>query len=91
MHAPSNYDYTYTAPQVQETFELFHETLYLAVRMVDRYLNKKNVRKLHLQLLGVTAIFLASKMEVGIHVKLNVFTDNLLPKLIGVLEHFIVF
>lgn len=50
---------------MQETFELFHETLYLAVRMVDRYLNKKNVRKLHLQLLGVTAIFLASKMEVS--------------------------
>ncbi|XP_063693874.1 G2/mitotic-specific cyclin-B3-like [Bolinopsis microptera] len=49
--------------EVQETFELFHETLYLAVRMVDRYLNRKNVRKLHLQLLGVTAIFLASKME----------------------------
>lgn len=49
--------------EVQETFELFHETLYLAVRMVDRYLNKKSVRKLHLQLLGVTAIFLASKME----------------------------
>ena len=56
--------------QVQETFELFHETLYLAVRMVDRYLNKKSVRKLHLQLLGVTAIFLASKMEVGIQIVL---------------------
>jgi len=65
LHAPSNYDYTHTSPQVQETFELFHETLYLAVRMVDRYLNRKNVRKLHLQLLGVTAIFLASKMEVS--------------------------
>lgn len=49
--------------EVQETFELFHETLYLAVRMVDRYLDRKNVKKLHLQLLGVTAIFLASKME----------------------------
>jgi len=49
--------------EVQETFELFHETLYLAVRMVDRYLDLKECKKMNLQLLGVTALFLASKME----------------------------
>ena len=32
-------------PQVQESFELNHETLYTAVKMVDIYLSKKQVIK----------------------------------------------
>uniref|UniRef100_A0AC34GZE5 G2/mitotic-specific cyclin-B3 n=1 Tax=Panagrolaimus sp. ES5 TaxID=591445 RepID=A0AC34GZE5_9BILA len=50
---------------VQEQFELNHETLYLAVKIVDIYLTrtKSDVRRADLQLLGGTAIFLASKFD----------------------------
>ena len=50
--------------EVQENFELFHETLYLAVKIVDRYLERKEVKKEYLQLVGATAMLVASKFEV---------------------------
>ncbi len=46
-----------------DDFKLVPETLYLAVNYVDRFLSKKNVPKHRLQLVGVTAIFIASKYE----------------------------
>lgn len=49
--------------EVQENFELFHETLYLAVKMVDHYLSKTSVHREMLQLLGSTAMLIASKFE----------------------------
>lgn len=49
--------------EVQETFELNHETLYLAVKVVDLYLAKVLVVKDKLQLLGAAAIFLACKYD----------------------------
>lgn len=49
--------------EVQETFELNHETLYLAVKVVDQYLGKKLVIKDKLQLLGAGAMFLACKFD----------------------------
>ncbi|CAB4014343.1 G2 mitotic-specific cyclin-B3 [Paramuricea clavata] len=49
--------------EVQENFELYHETLYLAVKIVDHYLEKTNIERDQLQLLGATAVFLACKME----------------------------
>lgn len=49
--------------EVQETFELNHETLYLAVKVVDQYLGKKLVVKDKLQLLGAGAMFLACKFD----------------------------
>ena len=52
--------------EVQENFELFHETLYLAVKVVDRYLERKEVKKEYLQLVGATAMLVASKFEVGV-------------------------
>ena len=36
----------FLSPQVQESFELNHETLYTAVKMTDLYLSKKQVRLL---------------------------------------------
>lgn len=49
--------------EVQENFELNHETLYLAVKCVDRYLSLKPCSKAQLQLLGATALFVSSKYD----------------------------
>lgn len=49
---------------VQENFELYHETLYLAVKMMDHYLSKTPVHRELLQLVGSTTMLIASKFEV---------------------------
>ncbi len=48
---------------VTEKFTLQHETLFLAANIVDRYLDCERVGKSRLQLLGVTALVVASKYE----------------------------
>ncbi|XP_028411190.1 G2/mitotic-specific cyclin-B-like [Dendronephthya gigantea] len=49
--------------QVHEKFRLLQETLYLTVSFVDRYLARETVLRSELQLIGVTAMLLASKYE----------------------------
>ncbi|KAH8392914.1 hypothetical protein KR215_009528 [Drosophila sulfurigaster] len=49
--------------EVQETFELNHETLYLAVKIVDLYLCRQVINKEKLQLLGAAAFFIACKYD----------------------------
>lgn len=49
--------------EVQESFELNHETLYLAVKIIDLYLGKKVIKRDSLQLVGSTAIFIACKFD----------------------------
>jgi len=49
--------------EVQENFELNHETLYLAIKLVDLYLNKNMTSKDRLQLVGATALFIACKFD----------------------------
>ncbi|XP_060887724.1 G2/mitotic-specific cyclin-B3 [Labrus mixtus] len=49
--------------EVQENFELYHETLYLAVMMTDHYLSQTPVHRELLQLVGSTAMLIASKFE----------------------------
>ncbi|GFS42146.1 hypothetical protein NPIL_141801 [Nephila pilipes] len=50
--------------EVSEVFRLHRETYYLAVDYVDRFLiAKPNLPRNNLQLLGATALFVASKME----------------------------
>lgn len=49
---------------LQENFELNHETLYLAVKLVDHYLVEVVSMKDKLQLIGSTAVLIASKFEV---------------------------
>ncbi|GFS95621.1 hypothetical protein NPIL_126341 [Nephila pilipes] len=49
--------------EVQESFELNHETLYLAVKLVDIYLMNNFVAKSKLQLIGATAVFVAAKFD----------------------------
>lgn len=50
--------------EVQENFELFHETLYLGVKLVDLYLSRKEVKREYLQLVGATSLLIAAKFEV---------------------------
>ena len=49
--------------EVHLKFKLVPETLYLAVNIIDRYLEKQEVTRQKLQLVGVTALLLASKYE----------------------------
>ncbi|CAK1602696.1 unnamed protein product [Parnassius mnemosyne] len=57
--------------EVQESFELNHETLYLAVKLVDLFFTrstktqpeKDHLTKEELQLLGASALFIASKFD----------------------------
>ena len=49
--------------EVQESFELNHETLYTAVKATDIYLSKKQAKKEDLQLIGATACFIACKID----------------------------
>uniref|UniRef100_A0A8C5Q319 G2/mitotic-specific cyclin-B3 n=1 Tax=Leptobrachium leishanense TaxID=445787 RepID=A0A8C5Q319_9ANUR len=49
--------------EVQENFELNHETLYLAVKLVDHYLAVSVIAREKLQLIGSTAVLISSKFE----------------------------
>ncbi|XP_077356331.1 G2/mitotic-specific cyclin-B3 [Festucalex cinctus] len=49
--------------EVQENFELYHETLYLAVKLTDHFLARTPIQRDALQLVGATAMLLASKFE----------------------------
>lgn len=49
--------------EVHFKFKLLPETLYLTVNIIDRYLERKPVMRTKLQLVGVTAMLVASKFE----------------------------
>ncbi|KAK5114938.1 hypothetical protein LTR62_002097 [Meristemomyces frigidus] len=49
--------------EVHTRFRLLPETLFLAVNIIDRFLSSKVVQLDRLQLVGVTAMFVASKYE----------------------------
>merc|ERR1712168_682026 len=49
--------------EVQESFELNHETLYTAVKILDSFMSKKVVQKEDLQLVGATACLIACKID----------------------------
>lgn len=50
---------------LQDNYELNHETLYLAVRIMDSFLahTKKRISKQQFQLVAATAIFVSAKLE----------------------------
>lgn len=53
--------------KVCQLHTLQKETYYLAVDYIDRYLMKtEDIQPSELQLIGITALFLASKVEVSI-------------------------
>lgn len=49
--------------EVHHKFKLVPETLYVTVNLIDRYLAAKPVTRNKLQLVGVTAMFIAAKYE----------------------------
>ncbi|XP_065855242.1 putative cyclin-B3-1 isoform X2 [Euphorbia lathyris] len=49
--------------EVHLKFELMQETLYLMVMLLDQYLSQVEIEKKELQLVGLTALLLASKYE----------------------------
>ena len=49
--------------EVHLKFKLMPETLYLTINLIDRYLEKETIMRNKLQLVGVTAMFIASKYE----------------------------
>jgi G2/mitotic-specific cyclin 1/2 len=49
--------------QVHARFRLLPETLFLAVNIVDRFLSTRIVSLVRLQLVGITAMFIAAKYE----------------------------
>jgi len=49
--------------EVHMKYRLRPETMFLAVNIIDRYLSVRPVRRNKLQLLGVTAMFIAAKFE----------------------------
>ncbi|KAA0189991.1 hypothetical protein HAZT_HAZT000985 [Hyalella azteca] len=49
--------------EVAEEYNLSTETLYLAVSYIDRFLSHMSVKRHKLQLVGTTAMFIASKYE----------------------------
>ncbi|PHH68828.1 hypothetical protein CDD80_7208 [Ophiocordyceps camponoti-rufipedis] len=49
--------------EVHTRFHLLPETLFLAVNIIDRFLSEKVVQLERLQLVGITAMFIASKYE----------------------------
>src|SRR5438105_2289432 len=48
---------------VHNKFKLQEQTLYITVNLIDRYLMKDTIKRQSLQLVGVKAMFLASKYE----------------------------
>ena len=49
--------------EVHLKFKLVPETMYLTVHLIDKYLEKKQVKRNKLQLVGVTAMLIACKYE----------------------------
>jgi len=49
--------------EVHLKFKLVPETMYVTVNIIDRFLSKKSIQRNKLQLVGVTAMFIASKYE----------------------------
>lgn len=64
-------------------FNLLNETLYLAVNLIDRYIEHHVISKDKLQLVGATSMFIACKLEEIYPPELNDFIlicDNLYTK-----------
>uniref|UniRef100_A0A4W5PTW9 Cyclin B2 n=1 Tax=Hucho hucho TaxID=62062 RepID=A0A4W5PTW9_9TELE len=69
--------------QVHSRFQLLQETLYLTVAVLDRFLQVQTIGRKKLQLVGVTAMLLASKYEEMYSPEIGDFvyiTDNAFTK-----------
>jgi hypothetical protein len=46
---------------LHQRFKMFPDTLFMVLAIIDNYLQKKQITKENLQLLGATAFFIAAK------------------------------
>lgn len=54
---------------MSEVYSLHRQTAYLAQDYFDRFmLTQENINKDYLQLIGITALFIASKIEVSVFI-----------------------
>lgn len=84
VNAPGIQAFAHRLISLQENFELNHETLYLAVKLVDHYLVEVVSMRDKLQLIGSTAVLIASKFEVNLGVG---FGERWGSKALGWLTH----
>lgn len=68
--------------EIHKRLKLFPETMYLCVNILDRFLEKHQVSKEKLQLVGATSLFIASKYEDIYHVD----TENLISLCAGIYQ-----
>uniref|UniRef100_F6QH53 Cyclin B5 n=1 Tax=Xenopus tropicalis TaxID=8364 RepID=F6QH53_XENTR len=69
--------------QVHLKFQLLQETLYMAIAIMDRFLQGQPISRSKLQLVGVTSLFIASKYEEMYYPEISDFvyiTDNTYSK-----------
>ncbi|MGH0143795.1 UNVERIFIED_CONTAM: hypothetical protein FKN15_063216 [Acipenser sinensis] len=69
--------------EVQENFELNHETLYLAVKLVDHFLTETVCMRETLQLIGSSAMLISSKFETP---TLEYYTGYAAEELVGLVK-----
>ena len=61
--------------QVHFRYHMLPETLWIAINIVDRFLSKRVVSRVKLQLVGVTSMFIAAKYEEIIAPSVDEFVD----------------
>jgi cyclin B len=69
--------------EVHLKFKLLPETLFITVSLIDRFLERVQIKRHNLQLVGVTAMLIASKYEEIYAPEVNDFvyiTDNAYTK-----------
>lgn len=49
--------------QVHMRYHMLPETLWISINIIDRFLSNRTVSLVKLQLVGITAIFIAAKYE----------------------------
>eukprot|EP00771_Trimastix_marina_P002805 gnl/Trimastix_PCT/3969.p1 GENE.gnl/Trimastix_PCT/3969~~gnl/Trimastix_PCT/3969.p1 ORF type:complete len:382 (+),score=130.80 gnl/Trimastix_PCT/3969:45-1190(+) len=59
---------------LHQRFKMYPETLFLAVNLIDRFLSAKQIALSRLQLLGIGALFVASKFEETLVPRVRDFT-----------------
>ena len=60
--------------EVHKNYRLYPETLFISIAIIDRFLSNKIIQRTKLQLLGTTALFIASKYEEIIYPCLDEFS-----------------
>lgn len=78
--------------EVQESFELYHETLYVGVKILDNFLMRYPVEREDLQLVGAASLFISCKVEVSLKVSSSLnYVKSIALSLIGFINFLLCF